>query len=100
MSRSSFEYENEPNSASFVDNMWSMRMLYWSQSLIWLGVPTVLKVGNAGELTATPTLATGINWCAIFVIGSMRLAGITLPGNGRPDCGSITSAHLRLVGLA
>src|SRR5438874_6232033 len=77
-----------------------MRAWYWCQSFMVGGVPTVLKLGNASEFAGTATLGAGTYWLAILVIESSRLAGITLPGNGSPEEGSITSTHLRAAGLA
>src|SRR6266851_7181687 len=77
-----------------------MRTLYWSKSFTVPGVPTALKVGNPGVFTGTPTLGSTVYCVASCVIGSRRGPGMTLPGNGRPVSGSITSTHLREAGLA
>ena len=58
--------ENVPYTMSFELKWWSRRTLYWSQSLIVLGKPTVLKVGKLGEFGVTATL--GFGWYVRHIV--------------------------------
>ena len=48
----------------------------------------------------TATFGAGMNWLASACSGVEAVAGMTLPGNGSPERGSMTSTHRRLLGFA
>ncbi len=69
---------------------WSMRQLYCSVPSVWGDVETQFE-------TPAEVFGSGTHFCMIvLVIELMRFAGITLPGNGAPVSGSVTTVEPKL----
>src|SRR5579859_4152847 len=77
-----------------------MRVWAWLKSLRFLGEKAKLKEGTAARFGETATFGTRVKGIHCWDCGSRRLAGITFPGNGRPEDGSMTFRHLGDFGLA